>query len=106
MLKSFDQKFLNYHTFTAEGFDTTGENYKYQSHKFNNRRFSSSLIFRIVEDKLNKLELESDSCDFFDAFGLMVQALLLFLTIVVLLGKFFYLNFIIFNSKKIQRSYS
>ena len=93
MSKSFDQKFLNYHTFTAEGFDTTGENYKYQSHKFNNRRFSSYLIFRIVEDKLNQLELESDSCDFFDAFGLMVQALLLFLTIVVLLSKFFLFKF-------------
>ena len=92
MSKSFDQKFLNYHTFTAEGFDTTGENYKYQSHKFNNKRYMPNLIFRIVEDKLNKLELESDSCDFFDAFGLMVQALLLFLTIVVLLSKIYIYN--------------
>ena len=91
--KTFDKKFLNYHTATTDGvqMEYSVENLNHNSNNFSfkqHRHFSSNLIFRIVEDKLSKFELEKDACDFFDSFGIMIQCLLLVLTIIVLLGNF------------------
>lgn len=45
-------------------------------------------FYRVVEDKINKMILgEEDACDFFDAFGILVQLILLVLTISILLCK-------------------
>lgn len=48
-------------------------------------------FFRILDDKINKIILgKEDACDFFDAFGLMVQGILFILTMLVLLCKYIF----------------
>lgn len=50
-----------------------------------------NFIYKIIEDKLQKVDDDNtQACQFFDAFGILVQFILFLICISFLLGKYLY----------------